>query len=97
MPTRPARPCLQPGCPAIVTTGSRCQLHQRPSRHARGYGAEWVKLRAAVLERDGYTCGYCGNPANSVDHVLAKSRGGTDTESNLLACCGSCNSSKGNR
>src|SRR5688572_24095497 len=97
MPTRPSRPCLEPGCSVLLSTGSRCQLHQRPSRHERGYGYEWTQLRAAILERDGWTCYRCGAQANAVDHLLAKARGGDDDPSNLAAICGSCNSSKRDR
>lgn len=59
--------------------------------------ADWKKRRLLVLKRDGYTCHYCGLDANSVDHVLPRSRGGTDDLDNLVACCSSCNSSKGDR
>ena len=43
--------------------------------------------RFAVLARDGFRCRYCGAEAPNVvlhvDHVIAKSRGGNDTEANL--------------
>ena len=59
----------------------------------RGYGHRWRKLRLAVLARDGYGCHYCGGLADSVDHVIPKSQGGTDDPSNLVAACIECNSS----
>lgn len=58
-------------------------------------GAEWEAKRKYILERDDNLCGYCGNEANSVDHIIPKASGGTDDESNLIACCRNCNSTKG--
>lgn len=54
----------------------------------------WKKLRLRVLRRDAYTCAYCQEPANEVDHVIALVRGGSDDESNLVACCRRCNALK---
>ena len=35
------------------------------------YGtARWQRLRAFVLERDGYRCWVCGGPATVADHVV---------------------------
>jgi len=53
--------------------------------------------RANVLRRDGYACVYCGGHADTVDHVLPRSRGGGDTWLNLVAACRSCNGRKGDR
>jgi hypothetical protein len=51
----------------------------------------------AVLHRDSHICQYCGKKANTVDHVLPKSRGGLTSWKNLVSACLSCNQSKGNR
>jgi 5-methylcytosine-specific restriction endonuclease McrA len=53
--------------------------------------------RRGVLRRDGHRCGYCKRAAATVDHVLPRSRGGTDSWANLVACCLRCNGKKGNR
>jgi len=47
-----------------------------------------------VLRRDAYTCAYCGDVANEVDHVYPKSKGGEDTLDNCVACCRTCNIKK---
>ncbi len=47
--------------------------------------------------RDGYTCTYCRGRADTVDHVLPRSRGGGDTWFNLVAACQLCNGLKGDR
>lgn len=53
--------------------------------------AHWKKIRLQVLRRDAYTCAYCGDAANEVDHVIAKVRGGEDVLHNLVAACRACN------
>lgn len=42
----------------------------------------------------GEKCVYCGKPANTVDHIIPKAKGGEDLVWNLVPCCKSCNSSK---
>lgn len=54
----------------------------------------WRRLRMVVFERDGYECAYCGDCANTVDHIIPLSRGGTNDPENLTPACKSCNSSK---
>jgi 5-methylcytosine-specific restriction endonuclease McrA len=53
--------------------------------------------RRAVFGRDGHQCQYCGGPAESLDHVTPKSRGGDHSWENVVACCRACNVRKGNR
>lgn len=53
--------------------------------------------RRGVLRRDAHRCGYCGNSANTIDHVMPRSRGGADSWENLIACCLKCNNAKGDR
>ena len=53
--------------------------------------------RAGVLHRDRHICTYCGGRAETVDHVLPRSRGGGDTWFNLVAACRPCNGLKGDR
>jgi 5-methylcytosine-specific restriction endonuclease McrA len=47
--------------------------------------------RAAVFARDGGRCQYCGRSAECLDHVIPRSKGGTHTWENVVACCRSCN------
>jgi 5-methylcytosine-specific restriction endonuclease McrA len=53
--------------------------------------------RRGVLRRDSQRCAYCGGSANTIDHVLPRSRGGQDSWENLVACCLRCNNVKGDR
>lgn len=56
--------------------------------------AHWKRIRLQVLRRDAYTCAYCGNVADQVDHVYPKSKGGADELDNLVAACKKCNYAK---
>ncbi|MEQ6899663.1 HNH endonuclease [Nocardioides sp. YIM 152588] len=53
--------------------------------------------REAVLRRDRRRCAYCGARADTVDHVVPRSRGGPWSWLNAVAACGSCNSRKADR
>ncbi|MEX1254101.1 MAG: HNH endonuclease [Dehalococcoidia bacterium] len=93
MPFAPAKPCHMAGCPALD-----CTVHRRkpwtyptPRRQYAGSGWAWQRLRAHIIERDGGVCNYCGGGATTADHVVAVAHGGTDDESNLVACCEPCN------
>lgn len=61
------------------------------------YGRSVPVSRRGVLRRDGSVCAYCGRTAATIDHVLPRSRGGSDSWENLVACCVRCNNAKGNR
>jgi hypothetical protein len=56
------------------------------------------RARFAVLKRDGFACRYCGATSPdarlSIDHVIPRSGGGSDTEDNLVAACYACNIGK---
>jgi len=53
--------------------------------------------RRAVFLRDGHTCQYCGRPAENIDHVVPRSRGGEHVWENVVACCTRCNTAKRDR
>jgi 5-methylcytosine-specific restriction endonuclease McrA len=67
-------------------------------RHDPRLSRAYKKQRLIVLSRDGYTCYYCGNDANTVDHIVSLKNGGDPISlENMIACCSRCNSSKGSR
>lgn len=111
MPSAAPRPCRYPGCGALVRDGSGyCAAHQAAakkrsnfsktlSRHERGYGWEWEKLRKVVLARDCGLCQPCKEAdritlGNIVDHIIAKAEGGTDELDNLQVICKPCHVQK---
>ncbi len=58
-----------------------------------------ILSRKNILRRDSHRCQYCGRSdvTLTVDHVLPKARGGTDTWENLVCACVHCNNRKGDR
>jgi 5-methylcytosine-specific restriction endonuclease McrA len=53
--------------------------------------------RRAVFARDSARCQYCAAPAESIDHVLPRSRGGEHVWENVVAACRPCNTRKRDR
>ncbi len=53
--------------------------------------------RRTVLQRDGHRCAYCAGPADTVDHVHPRSRGGAHEWTNVVAACARCNHRKADR
>jgi len=58
-----------------------------------------VLTRKNILRRDRYKCVYCGRSdlPLTIDHVIPKARGGTDSWENLVSACTRCNNKKGDR
>lgn len=72
------------------------------SRHVRGYGWQWEKLRAFILSRDNHLCQACmadgrTTQGNQVDHIKPKAKGGIDDATNLQCLCGPCHEAKTTR
>jgi 5-methylcytosine-specific restriction endonuclease McrA len=58
-----------------------------------------LEVREYLLEKWGRKCAYCGkdNAPLEVDHIVPRSRGGTNRVSNLTLACRECNQKKGNK
>lgn len=53
--------------------------------------------RRSVFARDQHRCQYCGTRAESIDHVVPRSRGGPHEWENVVAACRPCNTAKRDR
>ena len=74
--------------PAVVRL--RTMVHVTRSR-------ELAISRRGVLLRDDHTCQYCGDRAETLDHVVPRSRGGAHSWENVVAACRPCNVAKADR
>jgi 5-methylcytosine-specific restriction protein A len=98
---------------ATVKTSGSCNSgsswkRDRRSRHARGYGSAWVKLRAIVLKVNAQgkptaLCRAClerenrPTPATECDHIIPKHKGGSEELSNMQPLCPPCHAAKTQR
>ncbi len=113
VPTRAPTACRRAGCAGLVRDGvcSLCgplpvesnwdayhSARNKTSRHRRGYGWSWEKLRGMVLAGEPL-CRQCNAfdlivPAVTVDHIIPKAWGGTDEMENLQPLCKRCHEDK---
>ncbi len=106
MPDRPQHPCAHQGCNTLVRGASKCEVHRRKADQERGtstergYDYKWMQKRKDYLAKHPW----CSDPfgdhagqkvrATHVDHVLPKSEGGKDEESNYDGKCDHCHNKK---
>lgn len=68
-------------------------------QHGRMFG--YSDKKTYLLEREKGCCIYCGTHASKakmeIEHVVPKSKGGTDSLNNLVLSCHACNQAKGNQ
>lgn len=78
------------------------QLMQNPeisgTQYQQGTCAGW-ESRAYLLIKYAYRCAYCGKADGpfELDHILPRSRGGSNRIANLALACHDCNAAKGNQ
>ena len=54
--------------------------------------------RSRIYKRDNHECVYCGSKKDlTLDHVIPKSKGGSNEWTNLVTSCFKCNLKKGNK
>lgn len=107
MAIRPKINCRHPGCRNLIDAPGFCATHvkahgwnaNKPRSDKRGYGSEWRRTRELALDRDLGLCQECKRQGRlkvgtDVDHIIPKSRGGTDDLSNLQTLCRECHKEK---
>ncbi len=53
------------------------------------------KLRDFIFAKNNGQCAYCGNKGEEIEHIVPRSKGGTDSIHNLALSCRECNIKKG--
>ena len=68
------------------------------TRHRELTIKEFDKMRRKGLNKEykGMPCAICGNPSDTIDHIVPVSYFGTNDKSNLQPMCRECNSKKSN-
>ena len=75
-------------CPSVIRLRSYVRVP---------YRARVPMTRAALMHRDRFRCVYCGSKADTVDHVVPRSRGGEHSWENCVAACAPCNHRKADK
>lgn len=82
----------------LVLEVGQFDTHKLKNPNINGWGYQkginygFANSKAHALDRDNYTCQYCGakNTRLEVHHVVFKSQGGSDDLDNLVTLCESC-------
>jgi 5-methylcytosine-specific restriction endonuclease McrA len=53
-----------------------------------------ARFRRRIFAEWNHQCAYCTDPADTLDHVLPRSRGGLTVAENLIPACRRCNGAK---
>ena len=71
----------------------------RLKNYVRFTKKEIVLSRKNILKRDNHICQYCGAHSTrlTIDHIIPRQKGGTDTWENLVTACVQCNTQKGHK
>lgn len=78
----------------VVTTPAVVRLHH----YVRvPFASATAVSRAGILRRDRRRCAYCHGQGETIDHVVPRSRGGSHSWENCVACCTRCNVRKADR
>ncbi len=77
---------------AVLLVEQRAAVVLNPYMIRRLYSND--DFRKMILQRDRYTCYYCGKIGDTIDHIVPKSKGGHTTPVNCVCSCYDCNQSK---
>ena len=66
------------------------KIREQTRKRVADHRAKQKRLKAGDSDK----CVYCGKNADTIDHIIPRSKNGPDDEWNIVPCCKSCNSSK---
>lgn len=82
----------------LIMSALICEPMVISSAKERRVSESWIRTRFIVLTRDAFTCLYCGRKPPEVklevDHVIPRSKGGSNKYENLKTACWECNRGK---
>jgi 5-methylcytosine-specific restriction endonuclease McrA len=93
-------------CPLTHVSYENVKFDTQKIRNVEISGKEYqqgtllnYEVKEYLLEKFDRTCAYCGtkNVPLEIEHIIPKSRGGTNKIDNLTIACHSCNQRKGNK
>ena len=76
----------------VAQMSSDKELQGKDYRQGALYQTE---LRSFLFKKHNGRCVYCSNKAEEIEHLIPKSKGGTDSVHNLVIACRKCNELKG--
>lgn len=77
-----------------------CQMPRKCVQNKKRKHTKRQVLRKIILrvyEYFDYECAYCGNEAESIDHIIPRHKGGDNSPNNLVSACIDCNHQKGTK
>ncbi|WP_442954874.1 HNH endonuclease [Paenibacillus sp. SYP-B4298] len=77
---------------AVILVRERAAVMVNPHTIRRIYANK--EFRRLILERDAYTCYFCGQYGDTIDHLVPRAKGGHTTPLNIVCACNECNQSK---
>lgn len=77
---------------AVLLVEERAAVVLTPYMIRRLYSND--DFRLMILERDRFTCRYCGEYGDTIDHIVPRAKGGHTTPVNCVCSCYACNQSK---
>ena len=102
---------MQTAAIKLTVSGKKVRIDPKTGKTRRstnggnaGKGSSWISPaeRLGIYIRDSYLCCYCFADTKdypqylrTLEHVVCRTFGGTDTADNLVTCCSSCNGKRG--
>jgi len=83
--------------PELATTLVRERAAVVVNRHTIRRIYSNKEFRNLILTRDHYTCFFCGQYGDTIDHLLPRAKGGHTTPCNCVCACNECNQSKADK